>query len=153
MTMVNITPGGADDLPSIMPVMAAAFGTRFGEAWTESQCLGVVSMPGSHLAIAGDDSVAGFALSRVIVDECELMLLAVKPEVQRGGIGRALLDAVIASARMTNAASVFLEVRDANPAIMLYTSAGFVEVGRRRGYYRGALGEIFDALTFRLVLS
>lgn len=151
--MTTIVQGAAADLPSLMPVMADAFGTRFGEAWTESQCLGVVSMPGSHLVIASGSPVVGFALSRVIIDECELMLLAVMPQVQRRGIGRALLDAVIANARMANADHVFLEVRDANPAIELYTETGFIEVGRRRGYYRGSFGETFDALTYRLVLS
>ena len=151
--MTTIVPGNAADLPSLMPVMAGAFGTRFGEAWTESQCLGVVSMPGSHLVIASEGAVVGFALSRVIADECELMLLAVMPQVQQRGIGRALLDAVIANARIANADNVFLEVRDANPAIELYTAKGFIEVGRRRGYYRGSFGETFDALTYRLVLS
>jgi [ribosomal protein S18]-alanine N-acetyltransferase len=151
--MITIIQGDTADLPSIMPVMASAFGTRFGEAWTESQCLGVVSMPGSHLVIASRDPVVGFALSRVIVGDCELMLLAVAPQTQRQGIGRALLDAVIENARMANADNVFLEVRDANPAIELYTAMGFIEVGRRRGYYRGSFGETFDALTYRLVLS
>jgi [ribosomal protein S18]-alanine N-acetyltransferase len=148
-----IVHGGAADLPTIMPVMASAFGTRFGEAWTESQCLGVVSMPGSHLIIARGDLAIGFALSRVIIDECELMLLAVTPESQRTGIGRSLLDAVIANAHAANAVSIFLEVRSGNPAITLYSSAGFEEVGRRRGYYRAPLGETFDALTYRLMLS
>lgn len=153
MSDVSISKGGAADLPAIMPVMASAFGTQFGEAWTEAQCLGVVSMPGSHLVIARADSTIGFALSRVIVDECELMLLAVNAECQRAGIGRDLLDAVIADARAAKVASVFLEVRSGNPAISLYSSIGFAEVGRRRGYYRGPFGETFDALTYRLALS
>jgi [ribosomal protein S18]-alanine N-acetyltransferase len=110
-------------------------------------------MPGSHLIIARRDSPVGFALSRVILDECELMLLAVAPEVQHGGIGRQLLAAMIADARAANATSIFLEVRSENPAITLYSSAGFVEVGRRRGYYRSRFGETFDALTYRLALS
>jgi [ribosomal protein S18]-alanine N-acetyltransferase len=150
---VEIVRGAAADLATIMPVMANAFGTQFGEAWTESQCLGVVSMPGSNLVIAHNGSTVGFALSRVIIDECELMLLAVKAESQRVGVGRELLDAVIDDARAARAVSVFLEVRSGNPAISLYSSVGFVEVGRRRGYYRGALGETFDALTLRLALS
>ncbi len=153
MSGIDIMRGGAADLPAIMPVMASAFGTQFGEAWTESQCLGVVSMPGSHLVIARRDSAVGFALSRVIVDECELMLLAVNAESQRTGIGRDLLEAVIADARAANVVSVFLEVRSGNSAISLYSSIGFVEVGRRRGYYRGSFGETFDALTYRLALS
>ena len=153
MNGIEIIRGDAADLPAIMPVMASAFGTQFGEAWTESQCLGVVSMPGSHLLVARRDSPVGFALSRVILDECELMLLAVASEMQHHGIGRQLLAAMIADARAAKAARVFLEVRSGNPAITLYSSAGFAEVGRRRGYYRGPFGEIFDALTYRLILS
>jgi [ribosomal protein S18]-alanine N-acetyltransferase len=150
---VVITRAGVDDLPAIMPVMTSAFSPRFGEAWTESQCLGVLSMPGSELIIARDGDPIGFALSRTIIDECELMLLAVAPESQQHGVGRDLLNAMTANARAAGARSVFLEVRQGNPAISLYSSADFREVGRRRGYYRGPMGEIFDSLTYRLTLS
>lgn len=153
MSGVALTRGDAGDLPSIMPVMTSAFSTCFGEAWTESQCLGVLSMPGSHLAIARRGLPIGFALSRVILDECELMLLAVAPADQHRGIGRQLLAAMIANARQSNVANVFLEVRSGNPAIALYSSSGFIEVRRRCGYYRGLHGETFDALTYRLPLS
>ena len=150
---IALIKGDAVDLPSIMPVMTSAFGTQYGEAWNESQCLGIVSMPGSHLIIARTALVAGFALSRVVVDECELMLLAVASDAQRSGLGRRLLDAVIADARMAKATSIFLEVRNGNRAMKLYSSAGFIEVGRRPGYYRSLLGETFDAITYRLTLS
>lgn len=150
---VTLARGSVDDLPDIMPVMNGAFSNRFGEAWTEAQCLGVLAMRGSELIIARDNVVVGFALSRTIVGECELMLLAVAPDSQQNGIGRELLDAIIDSARTAGAQSVFLEVRQGNPAIALYSSAEFREIGRRRGYYRGSTGEIFDALTYRLTLS
>ena len=158
MSGVTLVHGSAADLASIMPVMAGAFDKNFGEAWTEAQCFGVVSMPGSRLIIAHDASVAqcgitGFALARVVVDECELMLLAVTPQSRGAGVGGALLNAVIADARAANAASVFLEMRDRNPAVSLYSTAGFIGVGRRRHYYRGLSGETFDALTYRLALT
>ena len=41
----------------------------------------------------------------------------------------------------------FLEVRDGNPAVRLYKRTGFSEVGRRRDYYSGCDGQLFDALT------
>jgi [ribosomal protein S18]-alanine N-acetyltransferase len=148
-----VRDGGARDLSAIMPIMHSAFDPQFGEAWTESQCLGVLTMPGSGLLIADLDPPAGFALLRIVVDECELMLIAVAPSVQRKGIGRMLLDAVIAKARHDGAATVFLEMRSDNSALALYAAAGFVEVGRRRGYYRGANGQIRDALTYRLNLT
>ena len=153
MTHVVITRGAAGDLPAIMPVMRSAFDQCFGEAWSESQCLGVVSMPGSYLAIAHDAGPVGFALSRIVLDECELMLIAVTPAAQHRGIGRQLLDTMVTTARQSNVTSIFLEVRNGNPAISLYSSIGFTEVGRRRGYYRGPNGQTFDAITYRLLLS
>ncbi len=150
---VVIARGGVDDLPAIMPVMTRAFSPQFGEAWTESQCLGVLAMPGSELMVARDGDLVGFALSRTIVGECELMLLAVAPESQQNGVGRALLSTMISNARSCGARMIFLEVRQGNPAITLYSFVGFAEVGRRRGYYRGSNGESFDALTYRLALS
>jgi len=153
MTGISIVRGTADDLPEIMPVMTTAFDARFGEAWTAAQCLGVLSMPGSLLLVARGPGVAGFALARIVLDEAELMLLAVAPPLRQRGIGRALLDATIAGAAQVAAKSMHLEVRDGNAAALLYTSAGFTEVGRRPRYYRGSSGQTFDALTLSRALS
>src|SRR3546814_15978831 len=78
-------------------IMQAAFDPRCGEAWTRSQCAGVMAMPGVALTIAElDGRVAGFAIARTIMDEAELLLLAVDPARRRRGIGRALLRSGIA---------------------------------------------------------
>jgi [ribosomal protein S18]-alanine N-acetyltransferase len=148
----RVRAGDASDLPAIMPVMRAAFDPRYGEAWSDTQCFGVLGVPGSTLLIGGDDVVQGFALSRVILDECELMLLAVDPAMQGEGLGRELLNEVIRQAHSAGAKSLFLEMRSGNSALRLYTSAGFVEVGRRPNYYRGSNGETFDAVTYRCQL-
>jgi [ribosomal protein S18]-alanine N-acetyltransferase len=154
MTGYAIRVAGIPDLPTIMPVMHMAFDPQFGEAWTELQCIGVLVTPGSRLLVVEESgSPVGFALSRVIIDECELMLLAVAPSAQRRGIGRALLDQVVADARTQGANSIFLEVRDGNIALTLYSSAGFSQVGRRHAYYRGRTGQIHDALTYRSDLT
>ena len=61
-----------------MTVMEAAFDPVFGEAWTLPQLAGVMMMPGTWLTIARVDAAAlGFALVRSVLDECELLLLAV----------------------------------------------------------------------------
>lgn len=150
---VTIGRGTAADLPLIMPVMRAAFDVRFGEAWSENQCLGVLAMPGASLLIAREGDPIGFALSRTIVGSCELMLLAVSPQLQQRGIGRMLLNKVITDARTMQATHLFLEMRSGNPALALYSSAGFVEVGCRRDYYHGANGDVFDAMTYRQTLA
>ena len=50
------------------------------------------------------------------------------------------------SARDHGASRVHLEVREGNPAVIMYRGAGFSVAGRRRNYYRGRFGGEFDAL-------
>jgi len=144
-----VAPGTADDLGQIMPVMNAAFDPAFGEAWTRSQCAGILPMTGVLLMLARDEGgdALGFYLSRTVGGEAELLLLAVAPEHRRRGVGRKLLDTFMERARTAGARRVHLEVRDGNPALALYRASGFAQVGRRARYYRGPNGQ-FDALTF-----
>lgn len=144
--------GSADSLDAVMHVMTAAFADRYGEAWTRSQCAGILPMTGVKLILAedGKDKVVGFSLYRTIADDAELLLLAVDPNSQRKGIGRDLLGYFIEDAKKNGAARIHLEVRDGNPAIGLYEAAGFEQANRRRNYYHGRGGGQFDALTFIL---
>jgi ribosomal-protein-alanine N-acetyltransferase len=148
---VRLARGTSRDLEAVMGVMAAAFGDRYGEAWTRSQCAGILPMAGVVLMVARDaesGETVGFSLFRSVVDESELLLLAVHPDQQRRGIGRRLLDDFIDRAHADGATRVHLEVRDGNPAIAMYRAARFAPVGRRRNYYHGRDGLEFDALTF-----
>jgi ribosomal-protein-alanine N-acetyltransferase len=147
---VLVAAGSSGDLDSVMEVMNAAFGDRYGEAWTRSQCAGILPMAGVSLMVARDESgePVGFSLFRTVADESELLLMAVLPVRHRQGIGRRLLDNFVARARSDGARRVHLEVRDGNPAIAMYRAAGFETVGRRRKYYHARDGREFDALTF-----
>ena len=149
---LHLTRGGSADLESVTQVMTAAFDDRFGEAWTRSQCAGILPMPGVELVLARDDEgdLAGFSLFRTMADEAELLLLAVTPDQRRRGIGRMLLDHFMDRARDVGASRVHLEVREGNPAVIMYRQAGFNFVGRRTKYYRGRFGGDFDALTLSL---
>jgi [ribosomal protein S18]-alanine N-acetyltransferase len=101
-----------------------------------------------YFAARAEGTLVGYAgiarLGRFRQYEYEIHTIGVDPAYQGRGIGRQLLD------RMLDFASggpVFLEVRtDNGPAIALYESAGFVNVGLRKRYYRisGA-----DAYTMR----
>ena len=150
---VTVLQASAEDLDAVMEIMAAAFPPDFGEAWTRSQCAGILPMPGVALRLATDarGQLAGFALMRVVADEAELLLIAVKPRMQQQGIGRALIDDFIASATARGAHRLHLEVRDGNCAIALYEQAGFALAGRRSDYYRCPNGQAVDALTLVLV--
>ncbi len=79
---------------------------------------------------------AGFALGRVVADEAEILTIAVLPDKQRNGIGRALLVGLETAAKSAGAADIFLEVSQINlAAIGLYQHAGFTQTGLRKGYY------------------
>ena len=147
----RVEPGDARDLDEVISVMQLAFDPSFGEAWTRSQCAGILPMSGVALYVArlpDSEAMIGFSLQRVIADEAELLLLAVAPSWQGRGIGRALLGQFIEDARARGAHRLHLEVRDGNPAIRMYRLAGFDLAGRRSKYYHGADDQQFDALTF-----
>jgi len=152
--MISLRPGTLSDLTAVDRVMREAFDPRFGEAWTPSQVAGVLAMPGVWLTIAdANERVAGFSVTRAILDEAELLLLAVCPTMRRRGVGRQLLRSTIAEARNRGVRRLHLEVRAGNDAIVLYRLVGFTKIGERRDYYRGKTGKLFDAQTFQLTLS
>lgn len=153
VSMMTLRPGGMADLAAVDRVMREAFDPRFGEAWTSSQVAGVLAMPGVWLTIAeADGEAAGFAMTRAILDEAELLLLAVRPAMRRRGMGRQLLRSAMAEARQRGIVRMHLEVRASNEAIGLYRLAGFAKIGERRNYYRGGNGKLFDAQTLQLNL-
>lgn len=145
---ITVGEGGIVDLDEVMAVMEDSFDPAFGEAWTAAQCAGLMPMPGVWLTLARQrGATIGFALGRIVLKEAELLLLAVKREEQGKGIGQMLLDRFTLVATTRGAERLHLEVRDGNPAKHLYRRAGFSEVGRRRNYYTGRDGQIYDALT------
>lgn len=149
-----------DDLDKLMEVMESAFEPHWGEAWTRRQVADSLAMPHTYAilldvlgALVGEnDEAAGFVLARRAPGEEELLLVAVRPELRRKGLGRRLLDAFAEEARSRGAERVFLEMRADNPAESLYRVAGYEPIGRRPAYYTTASGERIDAITFAKVL-
>lgn len=151
---MTIFEAGRRDLDEVMIVMTEAFDPDFGEAWSRAQCSGILDQPGVWLSIVRiGDEPAGFALARKIVDEAELLLLGVRPQFRRRGLGARLLQRVCLAAASIGAVRLHLEVRDGNGATHLYDRHGFRQIGRRRNYYRGCSGRKFDAITLALPLK
>jgi ribosomal-protein-alanine N-acetyltransferase len=145
---IVLGPGGIADLDAVMTVMDDSFDPRFGEAWTASQCAGLLPMPGVWLVLAREgDAVIGFALARAVAGEAELLLLAVRRGAQGRGIGKMLLERFAEEAKGRGATRLHLEVREGNHALSLYERANYNLVGRRRNYYSGRAGQTYDALT------
>jgi ribosomal-protein-alanine N-acetyltransferase len=80
--------------------------------------------------------LTGYAIMMLVLDEAHLLNLSVLPELQGRGRGTALLIRLFDLARAQAATRMLLEVRPGNVSGQgLYRRQGFVEVGRRRGYY------------------
>jgi ribosomal-protein-alanine N-acetyltransferase len=140
--------GGWSDLDAVMRVMSTAFDPRFGEAWTRAQCAGILPMQGVSMTLASEGEMpVGFSLVRQVADESELLLLAVVPEARGRGVGSRLLHDFARQGREAGIRKLHLEVRDGNPAVELYRRHDFIVEGRRHKYYRGADGQMHDALT------
>lgn len=99
-------------------------------------------------------ALAGFVLSRAVVDEAEILTIAVAPSFRRQGVGGALLAAHIATLAAQGIKALFLEVEAGNhAALALYRSFDFYQVGTRKGYYPKVGAAAAAALVLRRDLA
>jgi ribosomal-protein-alanine acetyltransferase len=96
----------------------------------------------------GRGTLVGFLVARHVRGEWELENIVVSAELRGRGIGKRLLDGLLARVRETESWGVFLEVRESNVgARKFYQKAGFREIGRRKSYYADPAE---DAVLYRL---
>lgn len=139
----------ARDLDAVVAIENASF----ADPWSRDAFEHALGGSDVHFEVAIDAAgdVAGYVVAWTVTDEAEIANLAVTPGARRAGIAAMLLDHVLVSARALAVTTVHLEVRESNaPARALYARFGFLEVGRRRAYYRKP---IEDALVLRLILA
>jgi len=111
-------------------------------SWLEADYLPLAEDPGGLILVAELETmeppkILGFAAFHRVIDEAELRNIAVHPEQQHQGIGRALLEEGSKRLREAGAKRIFLEVRASNkPALELYYSMGFAMCLLRKDYYR-----------------
>jgi len=124
------------------------------DPWDASAITKIMDMAGFFGRIAwGGETPAGFALALGLGAECEILALGVVRERRRAGIGSALVDSICSEARQLDADCVLLEVAvDNMAALALYAARGFIQVGRRRNYYRRNERSV-DAFVLRLTLA
>ena len=126
--------------------LAAIHARCFPDAWSAKAMAELLATPGTFVFVAAD----GFILVRAAGGEAEVLTLAVMPQARRHGIGKALVEEAANHALGLGAQALFLEVGVANlPARALYRRLGFVEAGRRKGYYAATPGKPEDALVLR----
>jgi len=126
-----------DDLPAL----AALEDACFDDAWSADSVEDELRHPDAVVLVVDDPGggmPVAYASWRKVLDEAELLRLAVEPRKRRRGLAGVLLaggDTVLAAA---GCSACFLEVREDNAgAIAFYEATGFHRIGRRRGYYAG----------------
>ena len=110
----------------------------FSDPWSEKSVASELTNPLSCWLVALEGNrVAGYVGSQTVLDESDMMNIAVHPECRRQGVARRLIEELIAQLTLRGSHCLTLEVRASNaPAITLYEGLGFVQVGLRKNYYR-----------------
>ena len=123
----------------------------FEFSWSQADFEGSLAAGHTFMALARGTQVVGYAVYMLIFDQAELLTIGVDPDARRLGIGRLLMQEMFSQLSAAGAAELFLEVRQSNVAAQgLYTSMGFEEISRRKGYYPCQEGRE-DALVMKKV--
>ncbi|MDR1635560.1 MAG: ribosomal protein S18-alanine N-acetyltransferase [Bifidobacteriaceae bacterium] len=138
-----------DDIVRLLELEDSAFDE---EAWTREMIEDELAGPDRrYFVVEVGGRVAGYAGVFLGLDSAEIMTIAIEPAVRRRGLGRRLMETLLDCARQAGLGQVMLEVAATSPpAINLYKSLGFEEIGRRLRYYQPS-GR--DALVMRLWLG
>jgi ribosomal-protein-alanine N-acetyltransferase len=143
---VDLEPLTWRDIPALAAIEREVFPD---DAWTEATWWAELAQrPRRDYTVARDVAgVAGYAGLDLAGEVADVMTVAVAPDRRGSGLGRRLLEHLLAQAAGHGASRVMLEVRaDNTAALALYEQAGFEVVHTRRGYYRP--GPV-DALVMR----
>jgi ribosomal-protein-alanine N-acetyltransferase len=151
---MRIRAAHPDDVASIIAIERES---STAAHWTVQQYRALlVPTPGiRRLALVAEGvgaapAVLGFLVARHLAHEWELENIVVALSARRTGVGKRLLEGLLAAARETHSELVFLEVRESNlVARGLYEKIGFRETGRRKSYYTNPLE---DAVLYSLAL-
>ncbi len=130
---VFLRPLVVSDLSAVLKIEHASFPCP----WKPEFFLSEINNPYARLVVAERaGEVVGYCCCWLVADEVHILDVAVHPDHRRCGIGKLLLQEILAEARQNGACSASLEVRASNlPAIALYQALGFQQVAIRQGYY------------------
>lgn len=109
----------------------------FSDPWSEKSIASELENPLSLWLVAEEnDQVFGYVGSQTVLDESDMMNIAVDPRFRRQGIARALIETLIAELAKMGSRCLRLEVRVSNEnARALYARMGFQQLGLRKNYY------------------
>ncbi len=126
----------------------------FADPWSEESFRRLLAVEPAIFLVAvfpPDSAVAAYAIAFAVGEDGEVLNVAVEPEFRGKGLAGQMLDALLIELGARGVRTAFLEVRESNGAARaLYGSRGFIEIGRRKAYYRRP---VEDALVMRRVLE
>ncbi len=135
-----------------LDVVMAIEPTIYTHPWTRGNFSDSINSGYSAWVLESNQTIIGYALLMMVLDEAHLLNLSVAKDQQKQGLGRYLLEHMLQIAKNHKAANMFLEVRPSNiSAIALYENMGFCEMAVRRGYYPAHNGRE-DAVLMGLAL-
>ena len=121
--------------------------------WTYSIFSDCIKVGYSCWVLEDEGEIVGYGLLSVAANEAHILNLCIKPEKQRQGLGRRMMEHLIEQAKKLMTHSVYLEVRVSNHgAFDLYQKLGFSVIGHRKDYYPHMDG-CEDALVLELVFT
>ncbi|WP_444678557.1 GNAT family N-acetyltransferase [Halomonas sp. E19] len=133
---LRLAPLGLDDLDRLAELEQCQ-----PRPWTRAQLAAALADPacwvaGGAVEKEGEQALVAYAVVARLPFEAELQMLLVHPAWRRRGLAVVLLEALIEEAGRWGSERLLLEVRAGNrAALALYRQAGFIEEGRRKGYY------------------
>ncbi|SES93830.1 ribosomal protein S18-alanine N-acetyltransferase [Thalassotalea agarivorans] len=121
--------------------------------WSENTMLSCIGGRYFGELAKREEHAVGFYIAEYIAGESTLMDICIAPASQGKGLGKSLLKQFEQQAELMGAQTLFLEVRASNTAaLLMYINNGFVEVGRRTGYYPKEVG-FEDAIVMQKVIE
>ncbi len=146
---LRLRPWRKRDIPAIAGIEQQAYPYPWPEGILQD-CY----KAGHHgwVATGQGGEVVAYAIVQPVLDEAHLLNLCTAPDWQGQGVGRAMLEGVMATCRMLGMRRMLLEVRASNAAARaLYLSSGFSEDGLRKGYYPAGAGREDAILMSRML--
>ena len=142
---INIKKLTLEDIEKV----SSTFSTQFDEFWSISTLKSDFEENSStYIAAKIDNNVIGLAGVKIILEQADIMNIAVRKDFRRLNIGSMLLENLILISKNAGCKKIMLEVNEKNlPAIHLYKKYGFKQISIRKKYYNNQENAIIMELS------
>lgn len=133
--MMQIKPMSNAHIPQIVALEQLCFSDPWSSLAFHSELHNLLSL--WLVAVDDDQCLMGYIGSQTVMDETDIMNVAVSPQYRKQGVATALIESLCNVLKDKGVKKLSLEVRQSNMnAISLYQKLGFVQIGQRKNYYR-----------------